>query len=99
MLSQRTLQAIEILYPLTEREVVREILESECSKTKLGCAGWSTSQMERIWFAVLKLGSEAPGTFLDAVELARTDWRDLLMAANFGEDINLHKKWWQDISR
>jgi hypothetical protein len=28
-----------------------------------------------------------------AVALAKTDWRDLLMAAGFGEDIKAHLAW------
>jgi len=44
-----------------------------------------------------------PGRFTDggleaAIELANTDWRDLLMAAGFGEDLNAHQKWSQSIA-
>lgn len=76
-----------------------EILESECSEEKLGCEGWGTTGMDRIWFSILKLGDGNPDLLLEAVKLARTDWRDLLMAAGFGNDIHAHEKWWQQITR
>ena len=31
-----------------------------------------------------------------AIELAKTDWRDLLMSAGFGEDIHAHERWFPD---
>jgi len=30
---------------------------------------------------------------LEAIELAKADWRDLLMAAGFGEDVRAHEFW------
>ncbi len=32
----------------------------------------------------------------EAIELAQTDWRDLLMAAGFGNDPQEHNKWYND---
>ena len=29
----------------------------------------------------------------DAIALAQTDWRDLLVSAGFAEDIQAHKDW------
>ena len=29
----------------------------------------------------------------DAIALAQTDWRDLLVAAGFGDDVQAHKDW------
>ncbi len=48
--------------------------------------------MERIRFSVLKLFSQK-GDSIDWFELVRLDWRDLLMAAGFGDDIHAHEKW------
>jgi hypothetical protein len=48
--------------------------------------------MERIRFSVLKLFSEK-GDSIDWFELVRLDWRDLFMAAGFGDDIRAHEKW------
>ena len=94
-LSNRTERIIEHLYSLDARATVREGLESECSTETLGCTGWTPDEMERIWFAVLKLGVKSRSAFDNAILLAKTDCRDLLMAAGFDEDLEAHNKWWQ----
>jgi hypothetical protein len=55
--------------------------------------------MERIWFAVIKLCSSRLNTWDTWFELAKTDWRDLLMSAGFGEDTTAHIRWKRDILR
>ncbi|MGB4812820.1 MAG: hypothetical protein WBP13_10145 [Methylophilaceae bacterium] len=94
-LSHRTEQVIVQLFSPDTRSIVCERLANECSAEALGCTGWLPEQMERIWFAVLKLGLNDDDDFESAIQLAKTDWRDLLMAAGFGEDLKTHNKWWQ----
>lgn len=94
-LSPRTEQIIEHLIKPDARAKVRERLESECGTETLGCTGWSPEEMERIRFAVLKLGLKTDSAFESAILLAKTDWRDLLMEAGFGEDLEAHNNWWQ----
>jgi len=74
-----------------DRETVRTILLEECSDTLPLVHG--PSEMERIQLAVLKLSQGDPGKFLDAAALARMDWRDVLVAAGFGNDVEIHLKW------
>jgi hypothetical protein len=50
--------------------------------------------MERLWFSIVKLVHADPGRIDQTFILARTDWRDLLMAAGFGEDLDAHERWW-----
>lgn len=50
-------------------------------------------QLERVRFAVLKLSGGDLEKLRKAVKLAQTDWRDVLMAAGFGHDVNAHKSW------
>ena len=50
-------------------------------------------QLERVRFAALKLCEGSLAGLESAVELANIDWRDLLMGAGFGEDVNAHKQW------
>jgi hypothetical protein len=50
--------------------------------------------MERIWFAVVKLSNGDRERLEHALALAKTDWRDLLMAAGFGAHVKAHKTWW-----
>lgn len=75
---------------------VSELLFSRCTAERLGCTGWTTEQMERIWFAVLRVGGTSCTTVEAAVVQAETDWRDLLVAAGFEDDVEAHLMWWED---
>jgi hypothetical protein len=94
-LSRRTEQLIEHFIAPDARVGVRRRLAIECSAEALGCAGRAPNDMERIHFAVLKLGVKSGAALDRAILLARTDWRDLLMQAGFGEDLEAHNNWWQ----
>ncbi len=49
--------------------------------------------MERLRFAAIKLSKGELNTLLDAIVLAQTDWRDLLVAAGFANDVHAHQSW------
>jgi hypothetical protein len=55
--------------------------------------------MERIWLAALKLSGGDIGRLDNAVLLAQTDWRDLLVAAGFGSDSSAHFPWAKEAAR
>lgn len=95
-LSRDTLRLIEVLYP-DNRRFVREIFESNLCPEKVHCEGWSPEQMERIHFAVLKLGQKSLEKLEQAKNVAQRDWRDLLMSAGFGEDVDAHRTWWKTV--
>lgn len=94
-LSPRTDQIIEHLAKPDARAKMRERLETECGTEALSCAGWTPEEMERIRFAILKLGVKNDADFESAILLAKTDLRDLFMAAGFSDDLEAHNKWWQ----
>ncbi|RYX89388.1 MAG: hypothetical protein EOO28_33160 [Comamonadaceae bacterium] len=97
-LTARTEALISQLFAPEEQRHVRAMLSAECNQDALGCAGWTESDMERIWFAILKLASE--GQEIKAVaRLARTDWRDVLVQAQFATDLNAHEKWHEAVQR
>ena len=48
--------------------------------------------LERIRLAVLKLSGGDLARLRDAIALARTDWRDVLVAAGF-DQLNAHLRW------
>ncbi len=50
-------------------------------------------EFERFRFAALRLSNGDLRKLEQAVELAKRDWRDLLMAAGFGEDVTAHERW------
>jgi hypothetical protein len=49
--------------------------------------------LERYRYAALKLSGGDLTALRDAIELARRDWRDLLVAAGFGHDPGAHRGW------
>ncbi len=97
-LSKRTKDLIHRLYKSREALEVCDIIENECGTESLSCDGWTSEQMERIRFGVLKLAHENTLELNAALSLAQTDWRDLLMSAGFGQDLNAHEKWAKRVS-
>ena len=82
---------IAIIFTPEERETVTEMLTEECNGERLHSS--SKDAVERIQLAVLKLSNGEVDKFLAAIELAQLDWRDVLMAAGFGNDLEAHLKW------
>ncbi len=92
-LSERTLEKVNALFPEKLRNEVEEFLKIECSDNLPFCENCDKYEMERIWFSVLKLSEGNMEKLVQAISLAQTDWRDLFMAAGFGNDIEAHNKW------
>src|SRR5687768_5968991 len=92
--SSRTEMLIGQLFTPAEWEQVTVLLGGEF---------WNTLQdtnefgRERILFAVLKLSKGDLKKLREAIELARFDWRDALMAAGFGHDIHQHERWAEEV--
>ena len=88
-----TEKRIALLFPFEERAFVREVLSDHCGRNLPFIEHSDEVKLERVQFAALKL-SEGKLDKLDrAVALAKRDWRDLLVAAGFAEDINAHLSW------
>lgn len=92
-LSKNTKQLVHSLYQSREALEICDILENECDAEVLSCEGWSPSQMERIRFSVLKVAKENLMSLDSAIDLAKKDWRDLLVLAGFSTDLVAHEKW------
>lgn len=48
---------------------------------------------KRIAFAIIKLGKSDLSKMKEAASLALSDWRDVLVAAKFANDIAAHNTW------
>ena len=48
---------------------------------------------DRIPFAAIRCGAGDLGRLREAIQLGRTDWRDLLVAADFADDVHAHERW------
>jgi hypothetical protein len=92
-ISCATEKRIALLFRPDERALVRAILSEECGNNLPFLEHVDEVKLERFQFAALKL-SEGKLDKLDrAVALAKRDWRDLLVAAGFAEDVYAHMSW------
>jgi len=90
-LSPECLDRLEFLFPHEKnQDEVRRILEEGCSPS---CDWFPKEQVDRIRCAVLRLSRGRLDQFEDAMKLAPTGYRDLLMAADFGRNVDSYRTW------
>jgi hypothetical protein len=91
-LTTGTGQRIAMLFGPDDIEFVASLLTDECGSNLTEHRGL----LERIRFAVLKLSHGDLNALGRAIDLAKRDWRDALVAAGFGDDTKAHESWWPD---
>lgn len=69
------------------------MLDEQCGNNLAFPTRLDAHALERYRFAALKLSGGDLEKLRQAVTLAKLDWRDLLMAADFGHDIHAHERW------
>src|SRR5690348_16640358 len=92
-LSFETRRRLDILFRREEREEAARLLAEECGNNLPFLENLNEQGLERFQFAALKLSGGDLWELRSAIELAKKDWRDLLMAAGFGEDTRAHLFW------
>jgi len=95
-LTDATTERIVQLFALADRDLVSALLLDECGEHLPLLSSSDSAAIERIRFAVLKLSGGDLDALERAVGLAKTDWRDVLVAAGFGSDVKAHFRWWPD---
>jgi hypothetical protein len=91
--SPETDRRIALLFPVEEQDLVRMVLAEECGNNLPFLEKLDDIQLERFRFAVLRLSDGKLDKLARAVALAREDWRDLLVAAGFAENLKAHELW------
>jgi len=94
-LTPSVVEKIDALFPPASREAASRMLAERCGadlplSTHMGT---HPSGFDRIRFAVLKLSAGSIERLEQEIEGAHVDWRDTLMAAGFGEDVDAHLSW------
>ena len=92
-LSDGTRERLAALFDESRREEVAELLRDECAGGPLGLDDDTPEGLERIRYAVMKLSAGDFQTLRDEVLAAQLDWRDVLVAAGFGDDPEAHRAW------
>lgn len=93
-LSPATRQRLDMLFAPADRAAAERLLVEECGNNLPFLDKLDQFQLERFRFAAMKLSRGRVDTLRRAIESGKQDWRDLLMAAGFGEDENEHERWW-----
>lgn len=92
-LSEGTKSRIRKLFQPAYVAEVEEYLRAECGDTLPFSVPGDVAGNERIHLAVLKLSGGDLTKLRQTVREAQIDWRDVLMAAGFGEDPKAHLSW------
>jgi hypothetical protein len=93
-LSAATRLRVTALFRAEDAETAERLLADECGDNLplVGEAATPVS-LERIRFAAIRMSDGDLEHLRRAIELAQTDWRDLLVAANFADDPGAHQRW------
>jgi len=92
-LSPETLRLVGILFSFEDRERAKALLYEQCGNNLPFLAKADMYVLERFRFAALKSSDGNLSRLESAVKLAQEDWRDLLMATGFADDVEAHKRW------
>jgi hypothetical protein len=90
-LSPETLRRVDILFHPEDRERAKALLYEQCGYDVLW--GRNPLEVERVRFAALKVSDGKLSALEGAVKLGQQDFRDLLVAAGFANDLEAHRKW------
>ncbi len=92
------IEAIATHYFQGESAWAKEQLQSYCEYMSKYISDKTTLESyERFCLAILKLGKTSKDKFTQAVELGKYDYRDLLVAAGFGNSTTIHNDWAEKI--
>ena len=93
LLSRDTDERIQLLFRPEDWEEVRRILIKDCGNNLPFCQNLDARALDRFRFAALKLSDGDFAELQQAVKLAKEDWRDLLVASGFANDVQAHRAW------
>jgi len=95
-LSDKTLRLVRCVFRSDQQSAAVAILEAECGSNLPFMAAATAESIERVRFAVLKMSGGELSELRRALSLANTDWRDILVAAHFADDLLAHVAWFDE---
>ncbi len=96
-LTARTKEIITHLFPAGTVPFVEQLLAEECGSNLPLYQPVTPEGLERIRLAVLKISNGHQDKLLEALLLAKQDWRDVLMWADFANDLDAHTQWAKEL--
>jgi hypothetical protein len=92
-LTPDTERLVQVLFAQEHHASVLALLRTQCGAGVHFGPSPTPESMERLRFAVLKLSEGSMEKLARALEVANIDWRDVLVAAGFGHDALIHRRW------
>jgi hypothetical protein len=93
LITETTWATIRDLFPTEQHANVANILATECGNNLPFQENADAKRLERFHLAALKLSEGTITGLQKAVQLAKVDWRDLLMAAEAADKPRNRRKW------
>jgi len=84
---------IEVMFPASQCKVVLTLLETECGVLLPDVRSLGIDGIERVRCAVVKVSCGSVDRLNALVQSAKSDWRDVLVAADFANDPSSHRAW------
>lgn len=94
-LSADTLALVERHFAPASRAAAARLLVERCGNNLPDLEHEDAEGLERFRFAALRVAGGDLERLAQAVALARTDWRDLLVDAGFADDVRAHREWFE----
>src|SRR5262245_24394290 len=92
-LSPLTKQHLAVLFGPADVTEAELLLAQECAENLPMVGNPTPTSLERLRFAAIRLSEGKLARLRDAIALAKRDWRDLLVASDFADDVDAHRKW------
>jgi hypothetical protein len=96
-LTPRTKEVVAHLFIPSKVPLIEQLLVDECGSNLPLYIPSTPEGLERIRFAVLKISNGNEEKLLEAISLAKRDWRDVLVWAGFANDLEAHNKWAEEL--
>jgi hypothetical protein len=93
VLSSETQRRLDILFNPQDRQEAGRLLAEQCGNNLPFSEKLDALALERFRFAALKLSGGHLDQLREAIELAKRDRRDLLIAAGFANNPHDYKHW------
>ena len=92
-LSPATTQRVTATFRDEDRAEAARLLTEECAERIPLWRDLSPAGLDRIRIAAVKLSEGDMAKLRYAISVANVDWRDVLVAAGFANDIAAHERW------
>jgi hypothetical protein len=96
-LTPRTRQVTAHFFHPSTASFVEGLLVEECGSNLPLYKPSTPEGLERVQLAALKISNGDEDELLEALSLVKRDWRDVLVWAGFGNDLEAHNKWAEEL--